>query len=160
MQIGKYITLARFCKSENADRKGINNVATDPVHIESIKYTILNLFDVICDHFKIIVFLSSGYRSPALNAVTKGASSTSQHSKGQAIDIDQDNQPGPSNLEVFHYIRLNCDFDQLIWEMGDDNAPAWVHVSIKPSGNRKEIRRAMKNPQDERKVIYPLWKAA
>ena len=28
-----------------------------------------------------------------------------------------------TNAEMFDYIRENLDFDQLIWEFGDDNNP-------------------------------------
>jgi hypothetical protein len=36
------------------------------------------------------------------------------------------------------------DFDQIIWEFGDDKNPDWVHVSYKSTGNRKQLLKAVK----------------
>jgi len=43
------------------------------------------------------------------------------------------------NWQIFDYIKNNLEFDQLIWEFGDDSNPAWVHVSYKTENNRGEI---------------------
>jgi uncharacterized protein YcbK (DUF882 family) len=48
------------------------------------------VFQPIRNHFKRPIHVSSGYRSEALNKAIKGASRTSQHSTGQAMDIDMD----------------------------------------------------------------------
>ena len=82
------------------------------------------------------IFISSGYRSKALNEAI-GGSKTSQHSKGEAIDIDMDYRNGPENEDIFHYIRENLPFDQLIWEFGTDSRPDWVHVSYKKGGPQR-----------------------
>ena len=61
------------------------------------------------------------------------------------MDINNDNNPGgPTNLEIFNYIRYNLDFDQLIWEEGDDQSPAWVHVSYSAKQNRNQVLKAVK----------------
>jgi len=49
-----------------------------------------------------------------------------------------------TNADFFEYIKYNIDFDQLIWEFGDDNNPDWVHVSYKGENNRKRILKATK----------------
>jgi hypothetical protein len=61
---------------------------------------------------------------------------TSQHCKGEAMDIDMDGK-GPSNAEIFHYIKENLNFDQLIWEFGSKTSPDWVHVSYKKGGPKE-----------------------
>jgi hypothetical protein len=48
------------------------------------------------------------------------------------------------NAEVFEYIANNLDFDQMIWEFGDDTNPDWVHVSYNAAGNRKQLLKAVK----------------
>lgn len=75
-----------------------------------------------------------------LNVAVKG-SATSQHMKGQAIDIDADIfNNGLSNYQIFHWLKDNVDFDQLIWEYGNSREPAWVHVSyVSPLKNRNQI---------------------
>ena len=51
---------------------------------------------------------------------------------------------GVTNKEIFDYIKDSLDFDQLIWEFGDKNNPAWVHCSFISNGNRRQILRAIK----------------
>ena len=42
--------------------------------------------------------------------------------------------------EMYHYIKDNLDFDQLIWEFGDDENPNWIHVSwVSHRKNRKKL---------------------
>ena len=73
-----------------------------------------------------------------------GGSSKSQHCKGQAIDID-DTFGVVANSDMYNYIKNNLDFDQLIWEFGDDDNPNWVHVSyVSEFDNRKRCLRAYK----------------
>ena len=83
-----------------------------------------------------------------------GGSSTSQHCKGEAIDIDCDIFGGLSNREVFEYIKEHLTFDQLIWEFGDDSDPDWVHVSYKKGKNRGEVLRAKRN---KRNTYYEFY---
>ena len=59
--------------------------------------------------------------------------------KGQAMDID-DTFGYKTNAEMYHYIKDNLDFDQLIWEFGDDKNPNWVHISyVTHRENRKKL---------------------
>jgi hypothetical protein len=56
---------------------------------------------------------------------------------------------------VFDYIKGNLNFDQLIWEFGDDANPDWVHVSYKVNGNqRKQILKAVKSGNTTRYVPF------
>jgi hypothetical protein len=84
--------------------------------------------------------VTSGYRSPATNAKV-GGSKTSQHVQAQAADLKFDG----GNDVLFHWIKDNLDFDQLIWEFGSDTAPSWVHVSYSNTKNRKQILKAVKH---------------
>jgi hypothetical protein len=45
---------------------------------------------------------------------------------------------------LFHWIKDNLEFDQLIWEFGTDKEPAWIHVSYVYSRNRKQVLTAVK----------------
>ena len=101
------------------------------------------------------MFISSGYRSKALNDATPGASSTSDHSIGCAFDLDCDRFGGKKNSEIFNYIKDNLEFKQLIWEFGNSAEPDWVHVSYKKGANKKQILRAVKR---NGKTIYEIWK--
>ena len=135
------MSLAEVTKSQTATRLGIDNNPT-VTHLIALRAVAENIFEPIRKHFGVPVGVSSGYRSNALNDAI-GGSSRSQHCHGQALDIDADIYGRITNGELFRYIRHALDFDQLIWEFGDDNDPAWVHVSFVDDGsNRGEILRA------------------
>ena len=139
MKLSENLTLAEAIKSNTAIRKGIDNSPTKE-HLHNMELVALNIFEPIRDHFMTPLYVSSMYRSAALNKAVKG-SKTSQHCKGQAIDIDADIYGGCTNKEIFEFVRDNLDFDQLIWEYGTEDNPAWIHISYKESGNRKQVLR-------------------
>ncbi len=142
MQLSKNLALAEVTRSETAKRRGISNMPT-PEHIENFKKLAENVFQPIRDHFGVPIRISSGYRSAALNKAIGGASS-SQHCKGEAIDIDMDGTT-VTNKQIFDFIKDNVNFDQLIWEFGTDTNPDWVHVSYNSDGaQRKQILKAIK----------------
>lgn len=142
MQLSKNLTLAEVIRSESAKRKGISNMPT-PEHIENFKLLASKIFQPIREHFGIPIHISSGYRSAALNKAI-GGSKTSQHCSGEAIDIDMDGT-SITNAQIFHYIKDNLIWDQLIWEFGTKDNPDWVHVSYDSTGKqRKQILVASK----------------
>jgi hypothetical protein len=141
MNLSFHLTLEEATKSATAIRKGIYNLPVDE-HLAALVNTANKIFEPIRNHFNVPIGISSGYRSNALNEAI-GGSKTSQHSKGEALDIDADIYGGITNKQIFDFIRDNLEFDQLIWEFGTDNEPNWVHVSIKQFGEqRKQILRA------------------
>ena len=116
-----------------------------------MKITAEKVFEPVREHFRIPIGISSFFRCEKLNTAV-GGSKTSQHCKGEAIDIDADIYGGVTNSKIFHWIRKNLDFHQLIWEYGDDCNPNWVHVSFKTKGNKKIIMKAVKGKG------YQIWK--
>ena len=82
--------------------------------------------------------ITSGYRSVVTNRLVGGAK-TSQHLKGEAADIQCDN-----NQELFDLIKDYLEFDQLIYEHTGPTGPAWIHVSYKKEGNRGQVLQAIK----------------
>lgn len=147
MQLSKNLSLSEVTKSQTAIRLGISNEPTTE-HLENLVRLANNVFQPIRNHFAVPIFISSGYRSEALNKAVKG-SKTSQHCKGEAIDIDMDGS-SVTNKMVFDYIKENLTFSQLIWEFGTKDNPDWVHVSYSKT-NRKQVLRAMKK---QGKTIY------
>jgi hypothetical protein len=137
MQLSKNLALAEVTRSETAKRKGISNMPT-PEHLENFKKLAENIFQPIREHFGKPIHISSGYRSKALNTAV-GGSLSSQHCTGEAIDIDMDGTE-ITNAQIFHFIKDNLNFDQMIWEFGTDENPDWVHVSYESTGKqRKQI---------------------
>jgi hypothetical protein len=144
MKISEHLDLSEIIRSESAKRAGINNMPTEE-HIKNLKLLAENIFEPIRANFRVPIRISSGYRSKSLNSYIAGSMS-SQHCKGEAIDIDMDgNSHGITNAQVFEYIKNNLPFDQLIWEFGTNENPDWVHVSYSSTGKqRKQALKAIK----------------
>ena len=84
------------------------------------------------------VMINSGYRSLEVNRKL-GSSDSSQHTKGQAVDFEIN---GVANIKVAHWIKDNCDFDQLILEFYNpkEKNGGWIHCSYNEKGvNRKQV---------------------
>ena len=148
MRLSKNFTLTEFTKSQTALRQGIDNTPSDE-HLEAAKVLFENVVQPVRDHYGPTV-INSGYRGPELNKAV-GGSSTSQHCKGQAVDIEI---PGIANYDVAVYIRDNLDFDQLILEFYTPGIPnsGWVHVSYNNTGDqRKSTLTALK---ENGKTVY------
>jgi hypothetical protein len=133
MRLSQNFTLREYTKSQTASRKGIDNTPSEQ-HLEAARALFENVAQPVRDHFGTTI-ITSGYRSPALNAAI-GGSATSQHSKGEAVDLEV---PGVSTAEVAEWISENLVYDQLILEFytpGDTNS-GWVHVSFKADGSNR-----------------------
>ena len=143
MKLSGNLTLREVIKSNTATFHNIDNTPTEE-HLLNLKFIANNIFQPLRDSLGTI-FVSSAYRSEALNTKIKG-SKTSQHCEGKALDLDNDFRNGcATNKEIFYYIKDNLEFDQLIWEFGSDEGPSWVHVSCEPNGmNRKQVLKAIK----------------
>jgi hypothetical protein len=98
------------------------------------------VFEPVREWYGKPIKINSFYRSKALNMAIPGSSLTSQHSKGEAMDMDT----ASDNKKIFDYIKDNLEFDQIIFEGGTDANPDWVHVSYKAKGNRKQALRMRK----------------
>ena len=157
MQLSEHLSLAEVTYSETAKLLGISNEPT-PEHLAAFKLLAEHIFEPIRNHFGKPIKVSSGYRSAALNAATPGSSATSQHCKGEAVDLDQDGMTtGITNKMVFDFIKGNLNFDQLIWEYGNDTNPDWVHVSYSAKGHqRKMVLKCTRNAAGA--PVYTAWK--
>ena len=161
MKISNHLSLLEVSKSNTASRKGIDNTPHGE-HLNNLISTAQNIFERIREHFGAPIFVSSGYRSEELNKAIGGAHkiikgeyvATSQHCKGQALDLDNDAVEYPTNKQIFDYIKDNLKFDQLIWEFGTEENPSWVHVSYKDEvNNRGQVLKAVKQGG---KTVYLL----
>lgn len=142
--ISPHITYLDSIKSNTAIRHGIENKPT-PEHLENMKLVALKCFEPIRNHFKVPIGISSFYRCPELNEKI-GGSDSSDHCFGRAIDIDADLYGKITNKQIYEFIKDNIeDFDQAICEFPDESGnPAWVHISFRSTGNRKQCLIAKK----------------
>jgi D-alanyl-D-alanine dipeptidase len=135
MNLSKHLTRDEFEFSPTAVKFGIDN-SMNEAQLKAASLLAEKVFEPIRSFRGGPIKINSGFRSAALNKRIGGASG-SQHSKGEALDL-------PLTPEEFHFIRETLEFDQLIWEFGNDKAPAWVHVSFSATKNRKQVLKAVK----------------
>ena len=150
MKLSENLTLREAIKSNTATRLGIDNTP-EQWEVNNLRAVAENIFQPVRDHFGVQIGVSSGYRCKELNKAI-GGSKYSQHMIGEALDIDADIYGKVTNAEIFNYIKNNLEWDQMIWEFGDDDEPNWVHVSYKESGsNRRQLKRAYR---DSKGIYY------
>ena len=142
MGISKHISNKEGVYSRTALRLGIEN-KPNKEQLANMKLLAENIFEPLRAYVGGPIKINSFFRSPELNKAI-GGSTKSQHCHGQAIDLD-DTFGRCTNAEMFKFIKEHLDFDQIIWEFGDDKNPDWVHVSyVSPGQNRKRCLKAYK----------------
>ena len=140
--ISKHISYKEGVYSITATRRGIDNDPNDE-QLDNMELIAEKVFEPLRKYVGGPIKINSFFRSVKLNKAI-GGSSKSQHCKGQAIDID-DTFKVVANSDMYNYIKNNLDFDQLIWEFGDDDNPNWVHVSyVSEDSNRRRCLKAYK----------------
>ncbi len=149
MKISDHITYAEAIHSNTAKRKNIDNTPNE-TQVEAMKLLAEKVFEPLREWVGGPIKVNSFFRSEALNEAI-GGSATSQHCKGQAIDID-DVYGRKSNAEMYNWIKENLNFDQMIWEFGTDMQPNWVHVSyVSEENNRNKCLKAYKDEYNKTK---------
>ena len=151
MKLSENFSLDEVIRSATATKLGIDNIP-EQEHLDNLQVVIDEIAQPLRDHFGKPVRINSGYPSPALNEAI-GGSKKSQHSKGEALDLEID---GVSNMEVAGWITENCDYDQVILEFynpAEGPNSGWVHASCKAdlSQNRERNLIALK---DGNKTVY------
>ena len=148
-KISKHVSYREGVYSITALRLGLNNAPSD-AHLQNMKLLSEKIFEPLRMYVNGPIKINSFYRGPELNKAI-GGSAKSQHCHGQAMDID-DTYGQMSNATMYKWIKENLDYDQMIWEFGDDNNPAWVHVSyVDPGSNRN---RCLKAYREDGKTKY------
>ena len=152
MSISKHISIKEGVYSITAKRLGINN-NPNAKQLENMVTIAEEVFEPLRAYVGGPIKINSFFRSPKLNRAI-GGSSKSQHCHGQAIDLD-DTFGRCTNAEMFEFIKENLDFDQMIWEFGNNKNPDWVHVSyVNDEDNRNRCLLAYKeNGKTNYKVI-------
>jgi zinc D-Ala-D-Ala carboxypeptidase len=131
VQIGEFFSLPEFTASTTARARGIDNMPT-PQAIVALRGLTTHTLDPLRRALGKYIRVTSGFRSPALNAAI-GGSATSQHMKGEAVDIMVNGMTGIQLAKRMLDLRDQgiIKFDQLVW-YHKDRKPH-VHVSYKPA---------------------------
>ncbi len=136
MQLTKNFSLREFTKSQTAERMGIDNTPPEEI-IPKLSFLATQILEPLREKIDKPILITSGYRCPELCEAI-GSKPTSQHTKGEAVDIEA---IGMSTLNLAEMIINHFDFDQVILECyrkGDMNS-GWVHCSLISGENRQEV---------------------
>ena len=146
MKITKHFSLDELTFSQTAARAGIDNSPT-PAALDNL-VRLAGLLENIRFMLGVPVFVSSGYRCPALNNRVGGATN-SQHLFGLAADFTAPAFGDP--LAIAEAISgSGMGFDQLIHEYG-----RWVHVSVPPDGAEPRRQRLTIDRLGTRTGLHP-----
>jgi zinc D-Ala-D-Ala carboxypeptidase len=148
MNLTKNFTLEEMTKSETALRHDIDNTPNEQ-EISAMKLLAEKVLQPVRDHFGKGVKVNSGFRNQDVNQKV-GGSRNSDHTRGQACDIEI---PGVPNAELAEWIKDNLEYNQLILEFYTPGVPdsGWVHVSYIPEDNKKQVLTATKK---DGKTVY------
>lgn len=137
-QISNNFSMAEFSESAKAKAEGIANTIAEDVK-PAIRALVLNLLQPICDITGWRCRINSGYRSPEVNSLVGGVS-TSQHVKGEAADCvffkrENGETVYITSIDVLRAVIKNGNtFDQMI------AYPSFVHLSYTSTRpNRRQI---------------------
>ena len=150
--ISKHISEKEATKSVTALRLGIDNTPNGDA-LANMKELAEKIFEPLREWVGGPIKINSMYRSPALNEAIGGSSKSQHCCKGGAAAIDIDDIYGhKTNKEMFEWVKENLDFDQMIWEFGNEDNPDWVHISyVSEDKNRNRILKAVR---DDGKTKY------
>jgi zinc D-Ala-D-Ala carboxypeptidase len=146
MNLSKHVTKQEFELSPTAIRLGIDNQMNEEQTTKAILLCV-NVFEPIRAKVGHPIKINSGFRSAKLNKKI-GGSTTSQHCKGEAMDLDLHDK------NIFEWIIKNITFDQLIFEGGNQHSADWFHISYKKDSNRNEVLRMIKKQGQTLYVPY------
>ena len=140
--ISRHISYKEGVYSRTATRLNIDNKPNDD-QMQNMCLIAEEVFEPLRVWVGGPIKINSFFRSPELNKAI-GGSTKSQHCHGQAIDLD-DTFGRATYAEMYEFIRKYLDFDQMIWEFGNDDNPSWVHVSyVSEDKNRNRCLKAYK----------------
>ena len=132
--MSKYFTIAELCKSETADRLGIDNRLPKAL-LPNLQALIDNVLDPLREWYGKPIYVNSGYRCAELNKAVGGVPD-SFHVQGMAADIDV--HDAKENRKLFEHISKNLPFTESGWEGGG----AWIHVAYDKDRLDREIFQA------------------
>lgn len=128
-------SLDEFAASATAAERRINNAV--PEELEPQAWSTLQMMQAIRDHLSAVagrdvpISITSGFRSPALNAAVKG-SPTSDHVRAQAVDFKAPRFG--TSTQIARELSRHVDslgIGQLILEHPERGSGSWIHVSIR-----------------------------
>lgn len=122
----KYFTIKELCKSETAERLGIDNTPSEKI-VKNLTYFGDKILDPLRESWGSAIIVNSGFRCELLNKAI-GGSKTSAHKIGWAVDL----WPKNGKFEEFkkHVVEFfkSRAWDQIILEKGGNKI--WIHIGL------------------------------
>lgn len=137
LQLSPNFYLSEFLISDNAVRAGISNTP-DPLSVQNLFRLAKMMEQVRALLGNRVIVVSSGFRSPAVNALA-GSSSTSEHLHGDACDFVCNGFGTPRQVAAA-IAKSGIKFGQLIQEFG-----GWVHISTPGKFNQSVMTASIVN---------------
>lgn len=140
-RISEHVSYKEGVRSNIATLHGIDNTPNDR-EFAAMQRTANAVFEPVRKVAGHPIAINSFFRTRALClAINPRATYRSEHEFGFAMDLDaerygQHYSKGMSNAHMFTWLSQNTKFNQLIWEYGNDDEPAWVHISHNPGNNK------------------------
>jgi hypothetical protein len=132
VRLSPHFALSELVRSDTAVRRGIDNMPTAAL-IDTMRRVLAPGLERVRDVLGVPMQITSGYRSPALNAAVGGTRS-SQHIYGLAADFVAPVLGNPRTVArqlVEHMQEIGA--QQVIWE------GQWVHVGFPPIGESPRL---------------------
>lgn len=128
----EFFTIKELTMSTTAEARKIDNTPTREAEA-NLTELINKVLDPLRRAYGNPITVTSGYRSPKLNASVGGVK-TSQHQKGQAADITTGSLE--ENKRLFDLAQeLKLPFCQLI----DEKRYKWVHISYDKNNVKRQV---------------------
>jgi len=134
-QLGRFFTWVELTRSAAATRLGLDN-RPPPEAQEALRQLVAQVLDPLRAALDLQVHINSGYRSPAVNQAVRG-SATSQHMKGEAVDIRVDGVTAVALATAI--VRLGVPFDQVIWYAPERGGHVHVSFTTKRANRRQTL---------------------
>ncbi len=146
--LSPHFVLGEFTRSDTARKYSIPNEPNEVYEVENMRALCLNVLEPARAIIGAPIEITSGFRSPSLNACIGGARH-SQHMLGEAADIVV---KGRDMIDIAYTLTAldTLPFDQLIFENRRDARcgrwTQWIHISHRRlGGNRGDVLTIAKN---------------
>ena len=127
MNLSKNFTLSELTNSSTANYYKVSNTP-DRFALENLTKLCNEILQPIRDKWGDSIYVNSGYRSPKVNRLV-GGSSSSQHTKGEAADITVGSKEG--NKKLFDMIVQMIDNKEItVGQLIDEKDFKWLHISL------------------------------
>jgi len=129
--ISEHISYNEATQSPTALRFGIENTPTEH-QLFTMRIVANTCFEPLRKWYGKPIKINSFFRCTLLNQKV-GGSSTSSHTKGEAIDLSAGSKD--ENKKLFDWCKANLVYDQLINEYDY----TWIHISFRQGQNRNMV---------------------